>query len=135
MTVRSFELPPHKQRLHRKAVRLEWVTIAYLLSAAFFLFLTIGSSQAGKAALVEDLLSLTPPLAFLIAARIPRRNPDERHPWGYHRSVSIAYLASALSLLLFGGFILVESLMKLVTAEHPPIGVSRYWASRSGSAG
>ena len=82
MTVRSFELPPHKQRLHRKAVRLEWMTIAYLLSATFFLFLTIGSSQAGKAALVEDLLSLTPPLAFLIAARIRRRNPDERHPGG-----------------------------------------------------
>ena len=83
----------------------------------------IGSSQAGKAALVEDLLSLTPPLAFLIAARVRTRKPDQRHPWGHHRSVSIAYLASALSLLLFGSYILVESALKLVTAEHPPIGV------------
>lgn len=98
MTAPRFEFPPDKRELHRKAVQLEWLTIAYLLSATFFLFLTIGSSQAGKAALVEDLISLTPPLAFLIAARIRTRAPDERHPWGHHRSVSIAYLASALAL-------------------------------------
>ncbi len=100
MTAPRFELPPKEQELHRKAVRLEWLTIAYLLSATLFLFLTIGSSQAGKAALIEDLLSLTPPLAFLIAARVRARAPDQRYPWGHHRSVSIAYLASAVSLLL-----------------------------------
>jgi cation diffusion facilitator family transporter len=123
MIAPSLEFPPDKRELHRKAVRLEWLTIAYLLSATFFLFLTIGSSQAGKAALVEDLLSLTPPLAFLIAARIRTRSPDERHPWGHHRSVSIAYQASALALLLFGSFIFVDSLLSLVAAKHPPIGV------------
>jgi cation diffusion facilitator family transporter len=123
MTASCFEFPPDKRELHRKAVRLEWLTIAYLLSATFLLFLTIGSSQAGKAALVEDVLSIAPPLAFLIAARVRNRSPDERHPWGHHRSVSIAYQASALALLLFGSFILVDSLLNLVAAEHPPIGV------------
>lgn len=118
-----FELPPDKRALHRRAVRLEWLTIAYLLSAMVLLYLTIGQSQAGKAALIEDALSLTPPIAFLIAARFRDRPPDPKHPWGFHRGVTLAYLASAVALLLFGTYILVESAFKLVTAEHPPIGV------------
>jgi cation diffusion facilitator family transporter len=118
-----FELPPDKQALHRRAVRLEWLTIVYLLSATGLLFLTIGQSQAGKAAFIEDALSLTPPIAFLIAARFRDRPPDEQHPWGFHRGVTLAYLTSAVALLLFGSYILIESALKLVTAEHPPIGV------------
>ena len=118
-----FELPPDKQEAHRKARRLEWLTIAYLISATALLYLTIGSSQAGKAAMIEDLLSLTPPIAWLVAARFRDKPPDERHPWGFHRGVTLAYLASAVALLLFGGFILVESTFKLITAEHPPLGV------------
>ena len=123
MTARPFELPPDKQALARRAARLEWLTIGYLLSAVLFLLLTIGSSQAGKAAVIEDLLSFTPPIAFLVATRIRARAPTEEQPWGYHRGISIAYLASALALLLFGGFILVDSALKLVTAEHPTIGL------------
>ncbi len=118
-----FELPPDKRRLNRKAARLEWLTILYLLSATALLYLTIGSSQAGKAALIEDVLSLTPPIAWLVAARFRDKPPDEAHPWGFHRGVTLAYLASAAALLLFGTYILVESTFKLVTAEHPPIGV------------
>jgi len=30
----------------RRAVRLEWLTLAYLLSAVFFIHLTLGASQA-----------------------------------------------------------------------------------------
>ncbi len=118
-----FELPPDKLELHRKARRLEWMTIAYLVSATVLLYLTIGQSQAGKAAMIEDALSLTPPIAWLIAARFRDKPPDERHPWGFHRGVTLAYLASAVALLLFGSFILIESTFKLVTAEHPPMGV------------
>lgn len=123
MPTRRFELPPEKAELHGRAVRIEWLTIAYTLSAIFFLYLTIGSSQAGRAALVDDVLALTPPIAFLIATRIRNRPPDDAHPWGYHRSVSIAYLTAALSLLVFGAFILIESVVKLVVAERTPIGV------------
>lgn len=119
----AFELPPDKQALHRKARRLEWMTIAYLISATGLLYLTIGQSQAGKAAMIEDALSLTPPIAWLVAARFRDKPPDERHPWGFHRGVTLAYLASAVALLLFGSFILIESTFKLVTAEHPPMGV------------
>ncbi|HEV2774221.1 MAG TPA: cation transporter [Solirubrobacteraceae bacterium] len=118
-----FELPPDKLKLHRKARRLEWMTIAYLISATVLLYLTIGQSQAGKAAMIEDALSLTPAIAWLIAARFRDKPPDQQHPWGFHRGVTLAYLASAVALLLFGSFILIESTMKLVTAEHPPMGV------------
>ncbi|MDP1849342.1 MAG: cation transporter [Solirubrobacteraceae bacterium] len=118
-----FELPPDKLELHRKARRLEWLTIAYLVSATVLLYLTIGQSQAGKAAMIEDALSLTPPIAWLIAARFRDRPPDKMHPWGFHRGVTLAYLASAVALLLFGSFILLESTFKLITAEHPPMGV------------
>jgi hypothetical protein len=58
--VTHHELPPDKHQLLNKAVRLEWLTIAYLLSAVAVLYLTLGSSQAMKAAWAEDILSLLP---------------------------------------------------------------------------
>jgi divalent metal cation (Fe/Co/Zn/Cd) transporter len=118
-----FELPPDKADVHRRAVRLEWLTIAYLISAVIFLFLTLGNSQAMRTAWIEDMLSLLPPIAFLIASRIRTREPNARFPWGYHRAVSIAYLCAAAALLLLGVLLFAESALKLATAEHPPIGL------------
>ena len=40
----GWELPPDKARIMRQAVRLEWLTVAYLISAVFFIYLTLGSS-------------------------------------------------------------------------------------------
>lgn len=119
---RHFEMPPAKREVHRKAVRLEWISIAYFASAVTVIFLVLGSSQALKAAWIEDLLALLPPIAFLVASRIRTRQPNERFPWGYHRVVSLAYLGAALTLLLLGAYILFESAMKLALAEHPSIG-------------
>jgi cation diffusion facilitator family transporter len=121
--VREFELPEELHDDQRRAVVLEWVTIAYMVSAVAVLGLTLGQSQAMKAAWIEDLLSLLPPAAFLIASRLRNRHPSEKFPWGLHRSVSIAYLFAALALLVMGGFVLLDSAIKLVKAEHPPIGV------------
>jgi cation diffusion facilitator family transporter len=121
--VREFELPPELEDQQRKAVRLEWITIAYLLSAVVLLFLTLGQSQAMKAAWIEDLLSLLPPAAFLIASRIRKRNPSEKFPWGMHRAVTVGYVFAALALLVMGGYVFIDSAIKLVRAEHPPIGV------------
>ncbi len=56
-------------------MRLEWVTLAYMTSAIAVLALVLGQSQAMKAAWVEDVLGLLPPLAFLIALRYDRRDP------------------------------------------------------------
>jgi cation diffusion facilitator family transporter len=120
--VREFELPPHLHDVQRKAVRLEWITLAYMTSAVIVLALTLGQSQAMKAAWIEDLLSLLPPAAFLIASRLRDRDPSEKFPWGMHRAVSVAYVFAALALLALGLYILFDSAMKLIRAEHPPIG-------------
>jgi cation diffusion facilitator family transporter len=69
------------------------------------------------------MLSLAPPIAFLVALRVRRKEPNDTFPWGYHRAVSVAYLTAALALLVLGGYILLDSVLKLVTAEHPPIGL------------
>jgi cation diffusion facilitator family transporter len=121
--LRRFELPHELVPRQRKAVRLEWLTLAYLLSAVLLLALTLGQSQAMKAAWIEDMLSLLPPIAFLVASAIRNRDPSAKFPWGFHRSISIGYVFAAFSLLVLGALIFLDSAMKLVTAEHPPIGV------------
>jgi cation diffusion facilitator family transporter len=121
--VREFELPEELRDQQRRAVRLEWITLAYMLSAVVLLFLTLGQSQAMKAAWIEDLLSLLPPAAFLIASRLRNRDPSTKFPWGMHRAVSVAYVFASLALLTMGGYVLFDSALKLVMAEHPPIGV------------
>ena len=119
----SYELPPDRAQLHKKAVRLEWITIAYLLSAIAAIYVTLGASQAMKAAWFEDILSLVPAIAFLIGSRIRRRKPNSRFPYGYHRVMSIGYLVASLALFLMGLFILYDSVSQLLSFEHPPIGM------------
>jgi divalent metal cation (Fe/Co/Zn/Cd) transporter len=110
-------------RAARYAKRLEWFSIVYLLTAIVLVAIVLGSSQAMKAAWIEDILSLFPPIAFLVAMRYRDRAPNRRFAWGYHRSISVAYLVSAVALLTLGAYILLDSLMKLVTFEHPTIGM------------
>ncbi|HEX2050524.1 MAG TPA: cation transporter [Actinomycetota bacterium] len=121
-TSRHFELPPDKKKTHDGAVRLEWLTIAYLVSAIVFIRLTMGSSQAMKTAWIEDMLSLVPPIAFLVASRVRNRGPDDDHPYGWHRAISIAYLVASLALLVFGAFLLFDAVMAVIAFEHPSIG-------------
>lgn len=120
-----FELPPEKERVRAKAVRLERLTIVYLISAVFFIYLTLGSSQAMKAVWLEDLLSLVPPIAFLVGDRYRRKHPNPEFPYGYHAAIGIAYFAAAMSLAVLGVFIFYDSVMKLISFEHPPIGVAQ----------
>jgi divalent metal cation (Fe/Co/Zn/Cd) transporter len=120
---RSFELPPDKQGAHRRAVRLEWITFWYTVSAVFFIYLTLGSSQAMKAAWLEDMLGLLPPIAFLIADKVRDRKPNRRFPYGYHRAVSIAFAVSSLALFTMGALLLFDSVMKFISFEHPSIGM------------
>jgi cation diffusion facilitator family transporter len=108
--------------MRRRAVRLERLSIAYLLSAILVVFLTLGNSQAMKTVWVEDILSLIPPVSFLFATRYQTRPPDRQFPYGYHRATSVAYLAGSVALLAFGLFILGDSLLKLATFEHPSVG-------------
>lgn len=117
------ELPPELEEVQRKAVRLEWITLVYLVSAVVLIFFTLGSSQAMKGAWLEDMLSLAPPIAFLVASRVRYRPPNARFAFGYHRAVEIGYLTAALALLFMGLFLIVDSVLKLLGGDHPSIGM------------
>lgn len=116
------ELPEEQRAALRRAVKFEWITIAFLAASTFLVFLVLGNSQAMKAAWIEDLLSFLPPISFLIATRVIRRRPTQEHPYGYHRAVGIAHLVAAVALVVMGGYLIVDSGLGLVTAEHPTIG-------------
>lgn len=116
------ELPEKQTQTLRKAIRLEWITIAFLAVTVTLVFLVLGNSQAMKAAWIEDLLSFIPPIVFLIAVRIARRKPNAKHPYGYHRSVGVGHLVAAVALVSMGTFLIIDSTTRLVAAEHPSIG-------------
>jgi cation diffusion facilitator family transporter len=125
-----FELPPDKAALHRRAIRLEWWTIAFFVAAVALLAVTLGQSQAMKAAWIEDMLGLVPPAAFLIAARYRNRAPNAAFPYGYHRSVSVAFLAGSVALLGLGGYVVYDSAARLIARERPPIGLIEVFGQR-----
>lgn len=110
--------------MRRRAIRLEWITIGFMLSIILVLYLTMGNSQAMRTAWIEDILTLVPPIAFLIAAHFEVKEPNERFPYGYYRSVSIAFLVASAALLAFGGLLLYESVRSLLSGDHPTIGTT-----------
>ena len=116
------ELPPEQQEALHRARRLEWISLGLLVSCIVVVFVVMGSSQAMKVAWVEDLLSLIPPLVFLISLRFIRKEPSRENPYGHHRAIGSAHLASAVALLAMGVFMVVDSASGLLKAEHPPIG-------------
>lgn len=116
------ELPPEIERALRRAVRLEWATLAVLAVTIALVAVVMGSSQAMRAAWIEDLLSLVPPIAFLVAVRVTRRHPTRARPYGSHRSVGVGHLVAAVALSVMGVILVADSALSLVTNEHPPIG-------------
>ena len=118
----AFEFPPEQAETLKKAVRLEWFTLAYIVTAVVLLYLTMGSSQAMRTTFFDDLLSLAPSIAFLSAARLAVRRPNKDHPYGFHGAVSIGYLTASLALLAMGVFLLVEAILKFVGHERTTIG-------------
>lgn len=116
------DLPEEQRELLRRAVRLEWITLVFLAVTVALVGLTVGSSQAMRAAFFEDLLSFIPPIAFLVAVRIIRTAPSERFPYGLHRVVGVGHLVAAVALTAMGSFLIVESVTTLLTAEHPTVG-------------
>lgn len=118
----KFEYPPELNQKFLTAKKLEWVTIGYLITAAILMMLVMGNSQTMKTAWFEDVLSLTPPISFLIASKFYLKPRNREFPFGYHRVVSIAYLCSALALFTIGVYLFSDSAIKLIEAEHPAIG-------------
>ena len=120
----THELPAERERDRRRAVRLEWATIAAMLSVITVIYFALGSSQAMKTAWVEDILSLVPPLAFLVASRYSGRPPTDRFPYGFHRTISIAFVCASVALAGFGALLLYDAVLKLIMREHPSIGTT-----------
>ena len=104
-----------------RAKRLEWWTLGAMATVVAVMFLTMGQSQAMRSALFEDVLSLVPAVTFLIAARFEPRDPTEKYPFGFVRVNSLAFLVAAVALTAVGGFLLYESAMTLLMAEHPTV--------------
>jgi cation diffusion facilitator family transporter len=116
-----FRMPPDKAATFARAKRLEWITIAFMVSIIVVVGFAMGSSQTMKAMWTEDVLSLVPPIAFLVGAHYFDRPPGPQFPYGYRRAIMIAFLCSAVALFGFGLYIFVDSVAKLVMAEHPTI--------------
>ena len=109
VTFGATELPDRQAATLRKAIRYEWITIAFLAFAITLVGLVAGNSQAMKVAWAEDMLSLAPPLAFLVAVRIIRKPPTAKRPYGYHRSVGVGHLVAAIALTTMGAFLIFDS--------------------------
>jgi cobalt-zinc-cadmium efflux system protein len=117
-------IPPEIEADLRRAVRLEYWTLAWMGSVVVLMGLVMGSSQAMRTAWIEDVLSLIPSIVFLIALHFEKKPPNERFPFGYTRVHSLAFLISAVALAAVGALLLFEAAMTLVKQEHvtvPPI--------------
>jgi cation diffusion facilitator family transporter len=117
------DLPAEQRAALRRAIRLEWVTIAVLAATVAAVYAVSGQSQAMKAAWIEDSLSFLPPIAFLVAVRVSRLPPTARFPYGRHRAVGIGHLVAGVALLAMGLFLIVDSGTSLLSGERPPLGV------------
>ncbi|VXB00245.1 Cation diffusion facilitator family transporter [Luteimonas sp. 9C] len=106
----------------QRAARLCWWSIALLGAITVMMFLTMGGSQAMLTALVEDVLSLLPPIAFLIALRFRTRGVDATYVDGRERAFDITFLASSVALTAVGLLLVVDGLHVLATRTHPVVG-------------
>lgn len=118
----SYALPSEKEVELKRLVKLSWVNLGFRLSIVLVLFLVLGGSQAMRAAWLEDLLTLLPPIVFLVSMRYRNRKPDAVFPYGYQRVTVIAFLGAAVVLSTLGVYLVVDSFIKLLKAEYTTIG-------------
>lgn len=116
------DLPEAQQAALRSAVRWEWFTIGFTSVTITLMAFILGGSQSMRTAWIEDMLSLLPQISFLLALILVRRRPNKAYPFGYHRIMGVGHLVAGVALLGVGGSLAVESIVGLVTAEHPAIG-------------
>lgn len=114
---------PDRDAARRRAARLEWATLLFTVSSVTVTYFVLGGSQAMQTAWAEDLLSLIPPAAFLIAQRIDRRPATDAFPYGFHRASAVGHLVAATALTAVGAFLVVDGAGVLLAQERPPIGL------------
>ena len=117
-----YELPHFLRKDYKDAKKLEWITVAYLVSVGIVMYLAMQGSQAMKAAWIEDVVSLFPSIAFLIASGFFNKKANVSFPYGYHKAFTVAFIAGSVALLVLGLYVLIDSVISLVKAEHPTIG-------------
>lgn len=119
-------LPPHIVETLRKAERIQWWKIGWTVSIVIVMGLAMGQSQTMKTAWVEDLLSLVPSIAFLVAARMERKGQaSARFPFGFERVNGLGFFLAAVALAATGALLLWDSAMTLIHAEHATVGSVR----------
>ena len=117
--------PPHVKAGIERARKLELWTIAWLVTVVPLMAMVVGSSQAMKTVWIEDMLGFIPPTAFLLSTHLERKGASAAFPFGFDRANGIAFVISAAALALMGVYLLFESAMTLVMAEHPTVGTMR----------
>ncbi len=118
----NHDIPDEIASKLRRAARLEWWSIFWLLTIIAVMYFAMGSSQAMKTAWIEDALSLLPPILFLLARKFENKPATEKFPFGFHRVGSLAFLLGAGALTAMGGFLLYNAASALILQEHPTIG-------------
>ncbi|MEJ1088217.1 cation transporter [Microbacterium sp. Mu-80] len=116
------DLPPEQAKAMKKAIKWEIFTMCYTAVTIAVVAFVVGNSQAMRTAWIEDMLSLAPQVAFLVAYIFVRRAPTRKHPYGLHRAMSVGHLVAGVALLVVGLNLLVESVTGLIAMEHPTIG-------------
>lgn len=119
---RIYQFPEEQRRAHDRAKRVAQISIGLLFLASIATALTVGQSEAMKTAWVSDVLSMVPPIAYLVASRFELRAPSKRFPYGYYRAMSVCFLVTASALSVIGLWLFVDSGMKLLHGQRPPIG-------------
>lgn len=115
-------LPEKQQESLKKAIRWQIFTICYTICTIILVAFVLGSSQAMKTAWIEDMLSLLPQFAFLIALPFVKRRPTQKHPYGQHRAMSVGHLVGGVALFAVGSILAAESALGLIRVEKPTIG-------------
>lgn len=105
----SKNYPPHVEAGIARARKLEYWTIAWLVTVVPLMALVMGSSQAMKTVWIEDMLGFIPPIVFLVSARLERKEPTDAFPFGFDRVNSAAFVVSAFALTLMGAYLLFEA--------------------------
>jgi cation diffusion facilitator family transporter len=116
------KLPGEVEGAMKRAERLAWISIVLLASIVLVMALVMGGSQAMQTAWVEDMLSLLPPVAFLVALKLEKKPATEKFPFGFYRANSLAFLIAAGALTTMGAVLLYEAASTLIKQEHPTIG-------------
>lgn len=116
------DLPDEQRDALRRAKVVEWLSIGYTACTVTAVAFVVGNSQAMRTAWIEDMLSVLPQVAFLVAMIFIRRPPTRKHPYGMHRTMGIGHVVGGVALLIVGGTLGYEAVSGLVLVEHPTIG-------------